>query len=61
MSDDYFDIAWIHGERKAILHGKREDGTEVERELTMEERKRFFALDAKHQAERYRLLREFAA
>jgi hypothetical protein len=61
MSEDYFDVAWIHGERKAILHGKRADGSEVERELTMRERELFFAMDAKHSAERYRLLRSFAA
>lgn len=61
MSEDYFDVAWIHGERKAILHGKRADGSEVERVLSDDERERYFAMIRKHDREAYALLRELAA
>jgi hypothetical protein len=60
MSEEYFDIAWIHGEAKAILHGRRADGSEVERELTETEREQVFALEAKYARQRDNLLRELA-
>jgi hypothetical protein len=61
MSEDYLDIAWIHGEQKAILHGRRADGSEVERELTEAEREQVFAMELKYSRARDRLLRELAA
>lgn len=60
MGNEYFDIAWIHGEQKAILHGKRADGSQVERELTDAERDQVFALEAKYARQRDSLMREFA-
>lgn len=61
MSEDYFDVAWMCGETKAVLHGQRADGTQVCRELTDEERKRVMVMEAKHYAAMGNLLRELAA
>jgi hypothetical protein len=61
MSEDYFDIAWLCGETKAILHGQRADGTQVYRPLSEDERNRVMAMEAKHYAAMGNLLRELAA
>ncbi len=59
MSEDYYDIAWINHE-KGILWGNRSDQSTIERELTEAERDRVWDLNAKHEAEMNRLLRELA-
>lgn len=60
MSEDYFEIAWINF-TKAVLHGRRADQTEVERELTAAEREQVYDLNAKHERETQKLLRELAS
>ena len=60
MSEDYFDVAWMCGETKAILHGRKADGTMFYRPLNAEEQSRVQALEAKHYAQMGNLLRELA-
>jgi hypothetical protein len=60
MSEEYFEIAWIGGEDKALLHGRRADSSTIERWLTEAERDRVFALEAKYARQRDNLLRELA-
>jgi hypothetical protein len=60
MSEDYFDAVWI-GLEKAILFWTDANGADHDRELTAEERDRLEKLEAKHFAQRVRLLREMAA
>ena len=59
MSEDYFDVACISS-GKAILHGRRADGTEVERELDFQERELVERMAAKHDAQMQSLLRGLA-
>ncbi len=60
MSEDYFEVAWINGE-KLILHGSRADGSTVERELTDDERTKVMTFGAQNDARMQRLLRKLAA
>jgi hypothetical protein len=59
MSEDYYDVAWVNYD-KAILHGTRADGTEIERVLTDDERERVYDLSHRHEREKYALLRELS-
>lgn len=59
MGSDYFDIAWINFD-KPILHGRREDGSTVERVLTEAERERIYEQNHRHEREKYELLRELS-
>ena len=58
MSEDYFEAVWI-GFDKAILFGTDANGKDFDRVLTEAEREKLELLEAKHQASRDRLLREF--
>lgn len=60
MSEDYYDFVGINSDT-IILFGRRADGAEFHRELSSEECERVHALEAKHYAQRDRLLRELAA
>ena len=62
MSNEWLELAWINC-TKAILHGQfvDRDGGEhvVEQVLTAEQQEAFYVLNAKHDAEKARLLRSF--
>ncbi len=59
MGADYFDVAYINFD-KAILHGRREDGSSVERVLTVEERQAIGEMRERQGLEMDDLLRRLA-
>lgn len=59
MSEDYYELARINF-NKVILHGRRIGGSEVEQELTLQEREEVGRLQAKHDDEMHKLLRRIA-
>ncbi len=61
MSNEWLELAWINF-TKAIMHGQYlDDGVErtVEQVLTDDQREKVYALNEKHEAEMYKLLRSF--
>jgi hypothetical protein len=63
MSNEWLEIAWINF-TKAILHGQVVDGTterQVDLILPAEQVERIQDLNAKHEAEMFKLLRSFLA
>lgn len=61
MSNEWLEIAWINF-TKAIMHGQYVDGTverQVEQTLTDEQVEAVQDLNAKHDAEMFKLLRSF--
>lgn len=60
MSSDFYQVVWLSLD-EALLYGEREDGSQVRIDLTVEQAKRVEALEAKHQHEMTKLLRELAA
>ena len=61
MSNEWLEIAWINF-TKAILHGQVVDGTterQVDLILPAEQIERIHDLNAKHDAEMFKLLRSF--
>jgi hypothetical protein len=60
MPEDYFDLAYINF-NKVILHGRKADQTEVDRELSLKEREEVGRLRQQHDEEMQKLLRRLAA
>jgi riboflavin synthase alpha subunit len=60
MCEDWFDVAFINMGSKAILHGRRKDGSEVERELDLREGETVQRLATRHEIEMQNLLRGMA-
>ncbi len=61
MSNEWLELAWINF-TKAIMHGQYlDDGVErtVEQVLTDDQREKVYALNERHEAEMYALLRSF--